>query len=212
MTLVGTIPRRKMTRRPHGTCPACGYVVMLRDDGTIGGHFGGSPVGCRSAGLAPVPDAPRRRQPLSSNEERFWAKVEKTDTCWLWTGTKPYGYGSFKTLEPSGAYRSWQSHRYAFELLVGPVPDGLQLDHLCRVKACVNPAHLEPVTAVENTRRALTAPSTINAAKTHCKWGHSFDERNTRVDPRTGERICRTCSRERERRYAQQRRQLKEPT
>ena len=77
---------------------------------------------------------------------RFWAKVDKTETCWLWTGGQSAGYGrfGFKGRPNLGA------HRFAYELLVGPIPPGLDLDHLCRVRNCVNPDHLEPVTRREN--------------------------------------------------------------
>lgn len=79
----------------------------------------------------------------------FWAKVEKTSTCWLWTaGRTTGGYG--QCYSPAKGY----AHRTAYELLVGAIPYGMTLDHLCRVRHCVNPAHLEPVTSAENTRRA----------------------------------------------------------
>ena len=75
-------------------------------------------------------------------EERFWAKVDKTDDCWLWTANRTNaGYGHFWLDR-----RMVLAHRFAYELLIGPIPDGLTLDHLCRVRACVNPAHLEAVT------------------------------------------------------------------
>lgn len=89
-----------------------------------------------------------------SLDKRFWAFVEKTDGCWLWTGPVTYkGYA--KRIGHAG--RLWYGHQLAYTLLVGPIPDGLVLDHLCRVRNCVNPAHLEPVTAVENTRRGALA-------------------------------------------------------
>src|SRR5450755_3951408 len=75
-------------------------------------------------------------------EERFWARVDKqTDGCWVWTGALRTGYG---TLSVSG--KNVPAHRFSYELLVGIIPDGLQIDHLCRNRACVNPEHLEPVT------------------------------------------------------------------
>jgi hypothetical protein len=86
-----------------------------------------------------------------SVEERFWAKVNKTETCWLWTGAKhEKGYGLLKV-----AGQMHRAHRFVYELLVGPIPEGLSLDHLCRVRNCVNPNHLEPVTTGENIRRGL---------------------------------------------------------
>lgn len=91
-----------------------------------------------------------RRTPV----ERFWSKVDKTQTCWLWTGTAtPKGYGQFA---PHRVHV--YAHRYAYELMVGPIPEGLTIDHVaergCRSRRCVNPAHLEVVTRGENTRRA----------------------------------------------------------
>lgn len=86
---------------------------------------------------------------------RFWTMVDKDvdrDGCWTWTGKKgSKGYGLVHVDSASG--RQQQAHRAAYELVVGPIPDGLELDHLCRVRVCVNPAHLEPVTRAENMRR-----------------------------------------------------------
>ena len=135
-------------------------------------------------------------------EERFWPKVNKTDTCWLWTRALADGYGKFKV---DGQVVS--AHCYAYELLVGPVPEGLELDHMCHNedltclggdscphRACCNPAHLIPSTRRENTLRStLTGPG-INSRKTHCPAGHPYDEENTRVRKR-GSRECRTCDR-----------------
>lgn len=88
-------------------------------------------------------------------EERFWRKLEKTETCWLWTAAKQQnGYGMFGT-EPSSKVTT--AHRYSYELHVGPIPEEMQIDHLCRVRACVNPAHLEVVTGLQNIRRGWVA-------------------------------------------------------
>lgn len=125
-----------------------------------------------------------------SLEERFWAKVNKTDTCWLWTGGRGRdGYG---------LYLNKPVHRLAYEFVVGLIPEGLQVDHLCRVVLCVRPTHLEPVTPQENNRRSLS-PSALNARKETCVSGHVFDEANTYL--RNGERRCRTCRTEARRRY-----------
>ncbi|MDQ1426633.1 MAG: hypothetical protein QOK39_109 [Acidimicrobiaceae bacterium] len=90
-------------------------------------------------------------------------------------------------------------HRWSYEQLVGPIPDGLVLDHLCRVTACVNPAHLEPVTLAENFRRCDNDPGRAQRSKTHCPRHHPYDEGNTYfyVSKRTGRvaRTCRTCNR-----------------
>ncbi len=122
---------------------------------------------------------------------RFWAKVDKTDTCWLWTASqRTNGYGQFAIKHGQVVY----AHRFAYEALVGPIPVGLQIDHLCRVRHCVNPSHMEPVTPRENTLRGYGI-SVINAAKTHCPQGHLYDARR-----QNGDRRCRTCNREEKRR------------
>lgn len=86
-------------------------------------------------------------------EQKFWFRVQKTDTCWRWTGSLIRGYGHIGIREDDGKWHLRRAHRVAYELLVGPIPEGLTIDHLCNVKHCVNPAHLEPVTTQENTRR-----------------------------------------------------------
>ena len=91
------------------------------------------------------------RYPQQTTAERFWEKVDVGHPlgCWLWTGALTRDYGSFWL---DGNQRP--AHRYSYELLRGPIPDGLQMDHLCRVKHCVNPDHLDPVTPATNLRRA----------------------------------------------------------
>lgn len=86
---------------------------------------------------------------MATPTQRFLAKVEKTPTCWLWTGTKnPNGYGRF-----SHNGRTVQAHRFSYEMHIDTIPPGMQLDHLCRVRHCVRPNHLEPVTQQENLSR-----------------------------------------------------------
>lgn len=127
---------------------------------------------------------------------RFWSKVDTTDPgCWLWTANIGVeGYGRFWLVD-----RFVLAHRMAYELSVGPVPAGLQLDHLCRVRRCVRPSHLEPVTGKANTLRGK-GPSAFNARKVACLRGHAFNATNTYVTP-TGRRDCRTCRRDAVRRY-----------
>lgn len=127
---------------------------------------------------------------------RFWAKVDVTESCWLWTGSRTgFGYGNFYAVPGSPV----PAHRMAYELMIGPIPPGLQLDHLCRVRACVNPDHLEPVTKDENNRRGFS-PTAQNARKTHCSHGHEFTPENTYTPPkRPTHRYCRECSRIRKR-------------
>jgi hypothetical protein len=122
-------------------------------------------------------------------ETLFWAKVDKSDGCWDWTGYKTAtGYGRVQGTK--------YAHRVAYELQVGPIPDGLEIDHLCRNRGCVNPAHLEVVTHQENQLRG-NGPCGLNARKTHCPRGHEYTEKNTRVYQ--GHRMCRTCRRDDER-------------
>jgi hypothetical protein len=118
---------------------------------------------------------------------RFWSKVTFTESCWLWTSSIDRGgYGQFDL-----GNKSTIAHRWAYEFCVGDIPEGLDLDHLCRVRHCVNPDHLEPVTRSENMRRSPIAISGINARKTHCKRGHEFTPENTYRDSRG--RKCREC-------------------
>lgn len=127
--------------------------------------------------------APRREPP----EPRFLRKVTKTDTCWLWTGGNTgTGYGCFHDGE-----RNRLVHRWAYEYYVGPIPMGLQIDHLCRVRNCVNPGHLEAVTPWENVMRS-TSITAVNARKTHCPSGHEYNDANT-YRRKDGARNCRIC-------------------
>lgn len=126
---------------------------------------------------------------------RFWEKVDRAGgdgACWPWLASTRHGYGQYGVAKGHIA----QAHRYAYELAVGPIPAGLEIDHLCRNTRCVNPNHLEAVTGRVNSLRSMSLMA-INARKTHCKRGHALDGANLY---RYGQaRQCRTCRRLRDR-------------
>ncbi|GHB55478.1 hypothetical protein GCM10010331_49130 [Streptomyces xanthochromogenes] len=125
---------------------------------------------------------------------RFWSKVDvgDVDACWLW---KPLGstngYGQF-----SSRGKTYLAHRLAYELSQSPIPPGMTIDHLCRVRNCVNPAHLDCVTKAENLRRAKSWENgaEFQRNKTHCVAGHPYSGDNLRIC-KSGKRACRTCER-----------------
>jgi len=142
-----------------------------------------------------------------SDEVRFWPKVEKDGPipdyaphlgpCWIWIGSRnEEGYGHFWF---SDLKRVRGAHIWSYEYHIGPVPDGLMLDHLCRVTSCVRPDHLEPVTNGENVRRG----DHHCRRRTHCVHGHEFTPENTSYEREGRKRVCKTCKREaRRRRFA----------
>lgn len=122
--------------------------------------------------------------------ERFWEKVEEDPEtgCWEWRAGKTHGYGITSLGRDSRG-----AHRIAYELVVGLLPDGLTLDHLCRNRGCVNPAHLEPVTNRENVLRGVGIPAEF-AKRTHCSKGHPFTADNLMPPkPYRHGRHCRIC-------------------
>ena len=144
---------------------------------------------------------PANRVPVA---ERLWAKVvlgpvsevrPDLGPCWMWHNGRERVYPH---LAVDG--RWIVAHRLAYELTRGPIPEGLQLDHLCRVPGCVRPLHHEVVTPRENYLRGVSGPA-VNAAKTHCIHGHPFDAQNTKWVRGGRRRDCRTCGREALRRF-----------
>lgn len=177
----------------HGWCQM--HYARWRRDGDVG-----------------VAGPKDRSLPRMTAEQSFWRHVDvsgpvpeahpEMGRCWQWTGGLSHGYGVV-----NGDKHRDGAHRFSYELHVGPIPDGLDIDHLCHQppcpggdecphRSCVNPDHLEPVTRGENLLRSpLTVPGR-NERKTHCPAGHPYDEKNTRIE-RDGGRKCRACGRER---------------
>lgn len=140
---------------------------------------------------------------LDTPEKRFWAKVDKAGPapecrpdlgpCWLWKGAKGGNqrYQKYGRVQVAGTGKTGQAHVVSYKWAGGFVPDGWDVDHLCRVSLCVRPSHLEAVTHKENLARGDGQPAR-NARKTHCIRGHEFAPENTYVGPRGG-RTCRAC-------------------
>lgn len=142
--------------------------------------------------------------------ERFWVKVTVTEQgCWQWTAVASKGYGRF-CVGANSRPRMARAHRHAYAVLVGPIDEGVTLDHACHSRdmdcpggmaclhrRCVNPAHMEPMTNTENQRRSPNTLASRSAAKTHCPQGHPYDVENTVVFESEGKRRCRTCLRTR---------------
>ncbi len=149
----------------------------------------------------PIRQGERRTISGTVLPQRFWDKIAvDANGCWVWQGSRKGGelaYGAFniRGAPPRSAY----AHRVAYEALVGLIPKGLRIDHLCMNPPCVNPAHMEPVTHSENLRRGSMARLGVahpNLAKTHCPQGHLYDEANTYHMPRGG-RGCHACRKRR---------------
>jgi hypothetical protein len=144
--------------------------------------------------------------------EGFWSRVQigAPDECWLWPTPEYNGYGRVSL---NG--KKTGVHRVAYQLAVGSIPPGSDIEHTCHTndntcfkrwdcphRACVNPAHLEPVTRQENLRRAHRLGTPVGqSGKTHCPSGHPYNKRNTQFR-KNGHRVCATCNRERARRNA----------
>jgi hypothetical protein len=132
---------------------------------------------CYTGRMAPKP------KPV---EERFFSKVVAgPNCCWIWTGATCDGYGAFFC-----GGKNVGAHRWSYEFHVGQIPEGMQIDHLCRVRQCVNPSHLEPVSQAENIKRGLP----FKPKPTSCPYGHPYNEENT-IILASGHRGCRPCRR-----------------
>jgi hypothetical protein len=124
--------------------------------------------------------------------DRFWEKVTKSETCWLWSAGLSYkGYGIFNIIDPSSSIgmRPVGAHRYSYMLRYGAIPEGKVIDHMCFVRNCVNPEHLRTLTKIENSLRENIKPVT------HCKRNHEFTIENTKYHSKTKARVCAECMR-----------------
>lgn len=136
---------------------------------------------------------------LFVREELFWSKAQRQGDCLVWTGaTDSSGYGNFAVWLSETKRSARSAHRVAFELVRGEIPEGCELDHLCRNILCIEPAHLDPVPHLENVRRGKRYA--LYEAPTHCKNGHPFTEENTYWQKGKW-RSCRICGREHSRRW-----------
>lgn len=129
---------------------------------------------------------------MNNTQEWFMERVsmDPNNGCWLWLGAfYPLGYGMVTV---HGTRKPTQAHRMSYLLFNGSIPEGLHLDHLCRVRGCVNPQHLEAVTKKENTLRGFGITA-MHARKTHCAKGHEFTNENTKIIYRNGARAGRAC-------------------
>jgi len=139
----------------------------------------------------------RRKHNSVVDADYILSKIEENEVgCWLWTGSlMNEGYGRLTWKSPTTGKRTNLAHRVSYEIFNEPIPAGKELDHLCRVRRCINPTHLEPVTHRENMMRSPIAIAASNAAKTHCPQGHEYSFENTSIYRRPGYtmRSCKTC-------------------
>jgi len=155
---------------------------------------------------------PRKNRPV---EERFWEKVQKTDTCWPWTGRQnSHGYGILQ-VDTTGKWRNVGAHRISYELHHGLTPPSfLDVMHSCDNRICVNPAHLSLGTRADNMQDASKKGRMVHIGKsrfTHCPAGHEYSGENTYINP-TGHRSCRACARKHQmRRYHERRAAIRNP-
>ncbi len=196
MSAKATIPR---------VCAWCSTPFLTTDYQLQNGHGR-----CCGRSCAARLRGGRKRTPLA---DRLWAKVDKhgplpmarpdLGPCWIWLG-KLDGHGYGQISEGGRQSKKVSVHSLVYKWLVGPITDGLEPDHLCRIRRCCNPEHLDPVTRRENVLRG-ESPAARNARKTHCVNGHPFDEANTIVRAKGRGRECRICAEAAWRRYGDKR-------
>lgn len=213
--------------RPARRCSIGGCENKYRSLGFCEAHY----MRARRNGGDPGRVAVQTRLIGASLRERFEAKLDPLrlrtpDACWPFRGTiSRYGYGQIQRAH--GSPQFVRAHRAAYELYVGPIPEGLSLDHVCHSedqeclggnscphRRCCNPSHLEPVTFAENTMRGR-GPMAENARKTHCPFGHLLSGENLYVPPGRGGKVgraCRICARDRRRRYKPTTKPKEDPT
>lgn len=132
----------------------------------------------------------KREIPTLLEPERFTSKIQITESCWLWTRyIDPEGYGRYSINDVKH-----YAHRVSYTFYVGKISEGKVIDHVCRVKNCVNPEHLRMVDVTTNTLENSRAPAALNKLKSSCKYGHSLEGSNLIVTPK-GTRACRSCRR-----------------
>lgn len=155
----------------------CGKEVTVR----VGSLTSGNTKSCGCS---------RRKDPIARFNKYY--SVDAASGCWLWTGCLDgNGYGKIGV---DNVRKGVGAHRFSYELHVGPIPDGLQIDHLCRVRNCINPEHLEPVTSAVNTARGMSVQrrKEIASARTHCRYGHPFVSENL-MRRKDGYKRCKQC-------------------
>lgn len=181
---------RKVTKNDPCAIDGCENLTLAR--GWCSKHYARWKAHGDPEKVLPRTGGPKVQDPA----KLFWAKVDADGDCWEWMGARnPKGYGIFGT-KGKNVY----AHRFAWEILVGPIPDGLIIDHRCKNTPCVNPDHLEPVTYSENiTRGAGPYLTTIRRAVTHCKHNHEFTDENTYTYVWNGKvkRACIQCKKDR---------------
>lgn len=181
------------------TCSQSGCSWPPRYDGLCGAHY------LRRSLPDPTVELRDRTVEL---RDRFEAKITRTPECWEWAASrlKANGYGQFSVKQPDGKWRPVVAHRVAYELYYGPIPNGLLIRHRCNNPGCVNPDHLEALTARQLALHS-NAPTAVAMRENRCTRGHEFTPENTRVRAK-GRRECRECVRARERAYRQKGRRL----